>query len=100
MIVDVAAEKAKIEAQFQADMQAAHDKRNKALSKFPSDNIAEEAWNQVKGADDLPYALSASNHREKLDTQAESVVKTGLAESDFEKKVLELHKERSKAAKA
>lgn len=100
MPVDVAAEKAKIESQFQSDMQDALNKRNKALAKFPSDNLAEEAWNQTKAKEDPVYAECAMNHREKLDTHADSAIKSGLAESEFEKKVLELHKARTKSASA
>ena|SRR6185295_19338114 len=96
-MADTAAEKAKIEAQFQTDIQAAHDKRNKALSKYPSDNIAEAAHDAIKGDDDLPFALCPYDLRQKLEYVAGEVVKTGAATTDFEKKVLELSEKTKKA---
>lgn len=97
---DPVAEKARIEAEFQADMQKAQAKRMSALAKFPSDNIAEEAWNGIKGDDDLPFAQCPPDLREKLEYQAADVIKTGIANTAFELKVAELNGEKRKAAKA
>ena len=102
--VDPEAEKAaalaKAEADFQADMQKAIDKRNAVLAKYPSDNVAEAAWDAIKGDDDLPFAQCPPQVREKLEYQASEAVKTGVSGNDFEAKAIELAAAKTKKAAA
>jgi hypothetical protein len=99
---DPAAEKAaaiaKAEADFQADLKKAIEKRDAVLAKYPSDNIAEAAFNAIKGDDDLPFAQCSPQVREKLEYQASEAVKTGVSGNDFEAKAIELAAKAKKAA--
>jgi len=99
---DPAAEKAaaiaKAEPDFQADVQKAIEKRDAVLSKYPSDNVAEAAWDAIKGDDDLPFAQCSPHVREKLEYQASEAVKTGVSGNDFEAKAIELAAKAKKVA--
>jgi len=89
---------AKAEADFQADMQKAIEKRDAMLAKYPSDNVAEAAWNEIKGSDDLPFAQCPPSVRQKLEYQASEAVKSGVSGNDFEAKAIELAAKTEKAA--
>ena len=99
---DPAAEKAaaiaKAEADFQADMQKAIEKRDAVLSKYPSDHVAEAAWNAIKGDDDLAFAQCPPDLKQKLEYQASEAVRTGVSGNDFEAKAIELAAKAKKAA--
>lgn len=91
-----AAATAKAKQDFQDEVQAAVDKRNKALEKYHTpdlNGIVCEAYEATKGIDDPPFAEAILPHRDNLRTWADSVIRTGLVgdnPSDFEKKVAEL----------
>ena len=89
---------AKAEADFQADLQKAIEKRDAVLAKYPSDNVAEAAWNTIKGDDDLPFAQCPHDLKQKLEYQAAEAVKTGISGNDFEAKAIELASKAKKAA--
>lgn len=94
---DKAAAVVKAEADFQADMQKAIEKRDAVYAKYPSDNLAAAAHDAVKGDDDLVFKSCPPDVQQRLEYQAKGVVDTGIANTDFEKKVAELS---AKAAKA
>lgn len=90
-----AAATAKADEEFKAEVAAAAAKRNKALEKFTAptvDGITCEAYEATKGPGDPPFADVQLEYKGKLQTHADSVVRTGLPQvpTTFEKKVADL----------
>lgn len=86
---------AKAEDDFRADVAAAVEKRRKALEGYTDPSlkgIVCEAYEATKGPGDPVFADAILEYRNKLETHADSVIRTGLPEAptDFEKKVADL----------
>lgn len=82
------------DAEFREDVAKAAAKRDKAIAKFKSPNVAEQAWNETKSESDPDYNAVSGDFRQKLDNVVQSVKETGNADvvglEEFEKRVVEL----------
>lgn len=92
--------------EFQKAVQAASDKRNAVLAKYPDTSlvgITAAAWNATKDVGDPEFAGCILSHREKLLTHAEAVQRLGVTgenPTDFERKCAELFEAAKPKAKA
>lgn len=86
---------ARADEEFRAAVNAAAEKRNKALEKFtvPTvDGITKAAYEATKEPGGPSFGEVQLDYRQKLRTHADSVVRTGLPErpTPFEEKVADL----------